>query len=184
MSHYVNCPTLFAVLSFMCDGVTHLHDTVSSDPLQRLGVVNPNLWKLKMVACSFSAYHAVKFNFGGLFCAEGPHSHCTSLPNMLHLSILRSFADVFSAEAHEVGVPTRCFDLEAFEHFLASGELPQRLPVSDLTRDPSQLPANRTLTGSRMVHVSSARSPDISFAPATDANAQNPVLHQAHSGTG
>ena len=50
MSHYVNCPTLFAVLSFMCEGVTHLHDTVSSDPLQRLGVVNPNLWKLKVVA--------------------------------------------------------------------------------------------------------------------------------------
>ena len=180
------CPQLFAVQRFMNPNAT------DPDPLSRLGLKNPDKDKLMIVACTYSAYHALKFKVAPMFAQNGQYNPLELISFETQMFFIESFAKAFRAEAAEIGLNTRFFDSSEFSRSTfhiqnsqsTSGELPQRLPESDLTRDPPQLPANRNLTGSRTVRVSSARSPDIMFAPATEANAQNPVLHQAHSGTG
>ena len=131
-----------------------------------------------------------------MFAQNGQYNPLELISFETQMFFIESFAKAFRAEAAEIGLNTRFFDSSEFSHSVfhiqdsqsvtqgVSGDLPQRLPESDLTRDPPQLPANRARAGSRTVRVSSARSPDIMFAPATEANAQNPVLHQANSGTG
>ncbi len=61
-SHYVNCPFLFAIQTF---ATSQLRDfpPPSPNPLQRIGLFNPSIDCLKLVACTFSAYHSLKFNF-------------------------------------------------------------------------------------------------------------------------
>lgn len=137
MKHYVVCPHLYAVLRYLCEGMprhTHArpaHESISAKPLQCLGLINTNPTILKVVACSFSGYHAIRFNYGGLFSAGGSQRLRTVIPDILHSTILRSFAESFSAEAHELALSSRAFDLDASENFFALGEFPLEA-VADL----------------------------------------------------
>ena len=75
---------------------------VSGDPLIRLGLHDPSTLGLKLVACTFSAYHNLKFTLA-------PRFHNGSLDPTTHLTLaeqsaaLRSFAYVFRTEALERG---------------------------------------------------------------------------------
>ena len=140
MKHYVMCPNLFTLQRFIFEVPQYKHGlphsleltpdpafsplTLPPEPLVRLGLVNTELQILKIVACAFSGYHALKSKFGDLFAARGPWHMSEKVPDILHLTFLRSYADVVSAEAHEFGIATRGFDPESFEEFLVSLENP------------------------------------------------------------
>ena len=53
-SHYSMCPHLFAIQR-------HLYPPTHSDPLIRIGLVDTSVDNLKLVACTYSAYHSLKF---------------------------------------------------------------------------------------------------------------------------
>ena len=133
MEHYFNCPFLFALQRYLV-GDAHtlsiqssssgpsfsIH--ISDDPLERLGLISTSKDILKIVACTFSAYHAIKFQFCYLFASGGPLHQCKVLPDHIQHSFLASFAETFSAEADEVHLRTRCFDAASFVAFLAAWE--------------------------------------------------------------
>ena len=48
--------------------------------------------------------------------------HCKVIPSDIQYAIFKSFAETFSAEANELGLPTRGFDLESFIVFLSAWE--------------------------------------------------------------
>ena len=56
MKHYHQCPHLFAIVKFM-------HPDTSADPLVRWGLVSPSSKHHKLVACTFTGYHAVRRMF-------------------------------------------------------------------------------------------------------------------------
>ena len=87
--------------------------TSDPNPLKRLGLVEPQLDKLKVVACTFSAYDALKFRAAPMFSSSGAHMH----PNT-HISFLESFAEAFRKEALQLAIPTRRFDSTSFLDFL------------------------------------------------------------------
>ena len=53
LAHYLMCPRIYACL-------LHVVPSTSDDPLTRCGVANPSKVSLLVVACAFSAYHALK----------------------------------------------------------------------------------------------------------------------------
>ena len=53
LSHYVQCPVLYYLQNSLCS-------PVSAFPLVRLGLSSPESKNLKMVACTFYAYHYVR----------------------------------------------------------------------------------------------------------------------------
>ena len=89
---------------------------------------------LKVVACTFSGYHAVKFQFCGLFNSGGPLHHCKVIPPDVQHAVFKSFAETFSAEANELGLSTRCFSLELFIAFLRAWETPGPAAHVDVQR--------------------------------------------------
>ena len=97
---------------------------ISSQPLKRLGRISTSKDILKVVACTFSGYHAVKFQFCGLFNSGGPFHYCKVIPSDIQYAIFKLFAEMFSAEANELGLSTRSFDLESFIAFLSAWETP------------------------------------------------------------
>ena len=125
MRHYVMCPALYTLQRFVFEVPPPpplLPDAflIHPEPLQRLGIHCTSERILKIVACTFSGYHAIKFKYSELFAVGGPwHAH-PNIPEILHLSLYRSFSDALSEEARELGLPTRRFDPEVFYEFLSS----------------------------------------------------------------
>ena len=56
LHHYLTCPHLYAIWSFLVGGV-------SSDPLIRWGRVNPNAASMLQIVCVFAGCHAVRRHF-------------------------------------------------------------------------------------------------------------------------
>ena len=119
---------------------------VSGDPLIRLGLHDPNTIGLKLVACTFSAYHNLKFTLA-------PRFHCGDLNHNTHMSLaeqsaaLRSFAEVFRTEALELGCPAQCFDLAKFNSYLDGQSALDDTVAAALAQEPSvvQAPAGPSL---------------------------------------
>ena len=90
----------------------------SEDPLVRIGIKHTSREKLMHVAFTFSAYHAVKFNFTGRPREEPlqPTSVCLSYRST-HAN-WQSFAEAYKAEAEEVRHTARAFCLDSFLMFL------------------------------------------------------------------
>ena len=112
MSHYSKCSFLFGILKFICS------DIVSSNPLKRLGLIEPTHDSLAVVACMFSAYHHTKFMHAPTLssCEHILDGEC--LNHNQQNACLESFAEAFKAEAAEFRLPTRSFDLYSFRAFL------------------------------------------------------------------
>ena len=80
--------------------------------------MEPQLDNLKSVACTFSAYHALKFKVAGRFCPGGPLRPTDPLPLQIQQSFYELFAEAYRAEALELGVPTRSFSSSSFLSFV------------------------------------------------------------------
>ena len=105
LSHYLMCPRIYAATRF-------LNPETSADPLVRCGLCNPTVHSLQFVACTFSAYHALKHRFNALFEASG---YC----NMDFYANWVFFAQSLSAEAGERRLSSTLFDPSAFGEFLS-----------------------------------------------------------------
>jgi len=106
LSHYINCPHLFALQRYLFEGI-------SEDPLVRFGIKHTNPSSLKILSCTFSAYHALK--------AEVRAGKINPLSvNWLRCAWSVS-ANTLKAEAGEMSLHTRAFSLTKFVCFLTSG---------------------------------------------------------------
>ena len=112
-SHYCMCPNLYATLSYLWQS-----SEVSDNPICRLGLLRPNLECLKMVACTFSAYHNLKFTNAARFQSQGDLDPLEPFTQQLQFQFLGSFASVFTTEAIELGCSARCFDPVEFMNFV------------------------------------------------------------------
>ena len=119
--HYVNCPHLFALNLFF-------NPDTNSDPLVRLGLINPSDIELKYVCCNFSAYHALKNKIrAGII--QPPTAECIAshLNGQIAGSALRAcwsvYAEAFQAEAGELSVSYRRFSLTKFIDFLVNSQV-------------------------------------------------------------
>ena len=115
-AHYCMCPNLFTILSYLWQPV----EDISSDPICRLGLQGTSIIRLKAVACTFSAYHHIKFNHAARFGAHGDLSPTQPLTRDVQFALLGSFAEVFRTEAFELGCHARCFDPDDYEAFASS----------------------------------------------------------------
>ena len=93
---------------------------ISNDPICRLGLRGTTITRLKVVACTFSAYHHLKFTYAARFGAYGDLQPDQPLTRSVQISFLGSFAEVFRTEAFELGCPARCFDPDDYEVFASS----------------------------------------------------------------
>ena len=98
MSHYCMCPRLYYLMRLMI--------TSPACPLERLGLISSSKDTLLAVACTFSAYHAVKRSN---IVRNLPEQE--SLQDTQTLSVYSLFADTFWVEANEVGL--RCLRLNS-----------------------------------------------------------------------
>merc|ERR1712046_77112 len=114
LSHYTRRPHLFAFLSFFFEGFP-------SDPLIRIGLKSPDPKLFKVLACTFSAYHALKAKVR----AGRIQMHEDSETKVSLRHAWSVFADVLGTEAGERKLPYRAFSLPKFIHFLNSGNLQQ-----------------------------------------------------------
>ncbi len=113
-AHYIMCPFLYAIQKFLWAPTAEIHD----DPLPCLALRDTCLDSLKLVACTFSGYHHLKFTYARRFHDGGNLDPKSAIPHTEHSSFLRSFAEVFRAEAIELGCRTRCFDPALFNSYL------------------------------------------------------------------
>ncbi len=100
------CPNLFAIQKYLWQSI----EEISDNPLCRLGLRDPRASSLKAVACTFSAYHNLKFTNAARFHASGDLDPTQQISSALQSAFLGSFAEVFKAEAIELGCPALCFD--------------------------------------------------------------------------
>ena len=106
LSHYIFCPHVYAMLRF-------LFIEVSEDPLVRLGLKHTCALSLKVLSCTFSAYHALKAEVrGGRINLQSG--------NRLRLS-WGVFANTIKVEAGEMSLDTRAYSHPKFIAFLLSG---------------------------------------------------------------
>ena len=105
LAHYLICPHLFALWKFFVE------DT-SNDPLSRWGLSYPSKFKCNIIACIFSAYHAVRNDLKASAVVIPPNHDVLSAP------LLRRnwsvFAESFKVEARELAVQHRRFSLPEF----------------------------------------------------------------------
>ena len=104
----MQCPNLFALNKFF-------NAEESSDPLVRLGLVEPNVHQLMRVCCTFSAYHAI-------------HHHArmhviNSDVDFTNCQFRSVFAEALEAEAREFPFTWRRISLQEFDAFLTTGSL-------------------------------------------------------------
>ena len=143
MEHYFNCPFLFALQRYLVGSTPNLliqystsgpsfHIHISDNPLERLGLISTSKDILKIVACTFSGYHAIKFKFCHLFASGGPLHQCKVLPDNIQHTFLASFAEAFSAEADELRLRTRRFDAQSFVAFVAAWEFSGAVIPTDI----------------------------------------------------
>ena len=107
--HYLHCPHLFALWSFLCG-------KVSNDPLIRWGLVFPCQDGMQQIACAFAGYHAIRRHFrikGIIFMHD---------QNILTGPQIRAawtvFAEAFVVEAREFSVNCRKFSVPSFLEYL------------------------------------------------------------------
>ena len=109
LAHYLQCPHLFALWSFLTPGV-------SADPLERWALINPCSESFLQLACVHSGYHAVRRNFKG----SGVDFHENKLCSASLRAAWTVFADTYSVEARELGVNALKFSVPSFLNFLAN----------------------------------------------------------------
>ena len=71
----------------------------------------------------------MKFQYVFFFAASGTWHQSPTIPDILHLPIHQSFADVVSAEAHELGIQVRSFDPDVYINFINSDLANQADPL-------------------------------------------------------
>ena len=173
------CPYLFALQSFLWGPV----GVISDDPLVRLGLKDACCNNLKLVACTFSAYHNLKFNYAARFHSGGDLDPSVEIPAFALKFFHGSFANVFRAEAMELGLNTRCFDPDAFNSYLAGQSAVDDDTAADLSTlvaDSSAHAASLSLDSTAAHSApgsSSSRAGRSAFVRATQTNAHNPILH-------
>ncbi len=156
-SHYSMCPHLFAIQR-------HLYPPTHSDPLIRIGLVDTSVDNLKLVACTYSAYHSLKFtlasktNQDDLVPSPHPPYH-----HKMQECFYAAFAEAFHAEATELGLTVQRFDTVTF-HELAYNTQDYPCPLLATPFAPGA-PTSRT-SGSI-------------FVPASCPHAHNPLLRAA-----
>ena len=105
LHHYLTCPHLYAIWSFLVGGV-------SSDPLIRWGLVNPKAESMLQIACVFVGYHAVRRHFKSkseVFL----HDQVILTGPQIRAS-WTVFADTYQVEARELSVNCRKFSVPSF----------------------------------------------------------------------
>ena len=60
MPHYLNCSTLWCLIS---SSARMSKDLLSVPPQSRIFLLRPNPRGMKLVACAFSVYHALKLQY-------------------------------------------------------------------------------------------------------------------------
>ena len=98
MPHYLNCSTLWCLI---LSAARLSSDLLSVPPQIRLGLVRPTPKGMKLIACAFSVYHAIKLQY--LEVALTAQSELDPLPLVLlildlaelHLGELNFFGDRF-----------------------------------------------------------------------------------------
>jgi len=119
--HYLQCPHLYALWSFLC-GYVH------SDPLIRWGLVMPCTDGMLQIACVFHGYHAIRRHFkqkGEVFMHD---QEILAGPQLR--AAWTVFADAFCVEASEFSVNFRKFSVPSFLEYL-NGALPSCLMDSN-----------------------------------------------------
>ena len=105
LEHYLHCPHLLALWTFLAGHV-------SSDPLERWGLIRPESDVFLQIACVFSGYHAIRREF------KRKSELFVNNQNALTGPQLRAawtfFADAFRAEAREVKLTCRPFSVASF----------------------------------------------------------------------
>ena len=116
LAHYANCPYLYSRLKY-------LHPPTSPNPLTyqiKVGVCDPRVHSLKLIARSCSAYQNFKFVFAPLLSQSGElHGQCLAPLATMHFTFLGSFAEALRTEAAEIGIVIQVFDPVAFSRFLS-----------------------------------------------------------------
>jgi len=112
LSHYLQCPHLFALWKFM---IPSAHE----DPLIRWGLIRPCSDSYKQIACVHCGYHAVRRHYKN--CHTIFHQNMTYLDGALTRTSWTVFADAFQVEASELGVQTLKFSVPSFLNFLTAG---------------------------------------------------------------
>ena len=146
-AHYIMCPFLFALQRFLWGPISE----VSEDPLTRLALKDTCCNNVKLVACTFSAYHHVKFTYSARFHSGGDLDPSNVIPDEALALFYRSFAEVFKTEASELGLQTRSFDLATFDSYLNTP--PERL--SSLLAAPEPFPLQAVVNGQSAISVQS-----------------------------
>ena len=106
LNHYVMCPHLFALQRF------HF-ENISECPLVRFGIKSPEQSSLKVISCTFSAYHALK----GKVRAGRINLHTLEWRRTSWCV----FAEALRAEAGELRLQCRAFSVPHFLNFLVTG---------------------------------------------------------------
>jgi hypothetical protein len=107
LNHYLQCPHLYTLCAYFFNA--------SQMPFIRIGIMEPELKNLKILACVFSAYHALKGQVrSGLINAR------TDTGNDLHRH-WSVFANALAAEAGERNVRFIVFSLPKLLSFIAAG---------------------------------------------------------------
>ena len=117
LEHYLQCPQLYALLKFFFSNSASNPVHLKEEPHMRIALYNPSYDELKIVACTFSAYHAMKNRFRHSFSAGGSLVPGEPLPPHMHSTFLEVFAETFSTEAAELRLETRSFNFQAFSAF-------------------------------------------------------------------
>ena len=120
LAHYLQCPHLYALCKY-------LHVEVDDDPIIRWGLANPSNEVNKLIACTFSGYHAVRRKFKGTHSFFEP-SQPTLKPEQLRSS-WSVFADSFLVEARELSFACKQFSLPDFLLFI-TGDRHAALPCT------------------------------------------------------
>lgn len=100
LAHYVVCPWLFKFVSLLRPGT-------SSNPLDRIAMHNTSLDSVKVVACIFSGYHAIKCTPHLSKIASTSRTDSSAL-----FSTAVSFAEAFLASSHAMCL--QCKSLTSF----------------------------------------------------------------------
>ncbi len=107
--HYAQCPHLYAFMRFFNSEFT------SGDPLERWALVNCSHETLKLVACAFDGYHAIRRH--SRVNTAFNHDFESLSGSLLH-SYWTLFAEAFLASARENSIPCRAFSVPSFLAFV------------------------------------------------------------------
>ena len=95
MPHYLNCSVLRCLILFP---VRMSKDLLSAPPQFRIGMLRPNSKGMKLVACAFSVYHAIRLQY--LEVALLAHSDVDLLPLV---QLILNLADLHLSEMNFFG---------------------------------------------------------------------------------